>query len=62
MSKKDFIALADEIRATFGTPGQFNDMQILVLAKFCKRQNYNFKELRWLGYIKGENGPSGGAR
>ena len=58
MSKKDFIALADQIR--------FSDLkwtpaQLGVLADFCKGQNSRFMRDRWLGYIAGTNGPSGGA-
>lgn len=55
MSKKDFIALADEIRHDGLTPEQLDS-----LASFCKRQNSNFMKDRWLGYIAGTNGPSGG--
>jgi hypothetical protein len=65
MSKQDFIALADAIRehntlaSTAETP--FTDAHLETLAHFCKRQNYNFMKSRWVGYIAGENGPSGGA-
>lgn len=31
------------------------------LADFCARQNPRFNRERWLGYINGECGPSGGA-
>ena len=31
------------------------------LADFCKQQNPEFKRDRWIGYIAGTNGPSGGA-
>ena len=68
MSKKDFIALADTVR-TFnkfyaqGSEGanHFDTQQISVLAGFCEGQNPNFDRDRWLGYIAGTNGPSGGA-
>lgn len=30
------------------------------LARFCSRQNPRFNRERWLGYIAGECGPSGG--
>ena len=66
MSKKDFIALADSIRAhnndakTFGTATAFTDGQINMLANFCKSQNSAFMRDRWLGYIAGENGKNGG--
>jgi hypothetical protein len=68
MTKKDFIALADMIRAhnmackhpvaihsTAFTPDQLD-----ALADFCRSQNSEFKRDRWLGYVAGENGPSGG--
>jgi len=56
MSKKDFIKLADYVRGE-----GFTDAQLEVLASFCKSQNSRFMRDRWLGYIRGENGPSGGA-
>jgi hypothetical protein len=59
MSKKDFIALADYIK-TARVP--FTTAHLEVLADFCQSQNSNFMRERWLGYIRGENGPSGGAR
>lgn len=66
MSKKDFIALADAIRKhNNGNPFnsfEFTKDQIDTLADFCQSQNPNFNRDRWLGYIAGTNGPSGGAR
>ena len=63
MSKKDFIALADIIRKVnaddSATP--FTDFQIDELADFCQSQNPNFDRYRWLDYIAGRCGPSGGA-
>jgi hypothetical protein len=59
MSKKDFIALAEAIRDHRGT--RFTQDQLDTLADFCRGQNYNFMRERWIGYIRGENGPSGGA-
>ena len=38
----------------------FGSLQIAVLAQFCQSQNSNFMRERWLGYIAGINGPSGG--
>jgi hypothetical protein len=61
MSKKDFIALAETIRnhnRYSSTP--FSPEQLDVLASFCKSQNSAFMKDRWLGFIAGENGPSGG--
>lgn len=58
MSKKYFIALAEHIK-TASVP--FTAEHLEVLAAFCKSQNGNFNKHRWLGYIKGECGPCGGA-
>ena len=58
MSKKHFIALADVIR---NSPNAFSGEAILLLADFCKAQNSDFNRDRWLGYIAGRCGPSGGA-
>ena len=63
MTKKHFIALADHLQraginrynATFDRDGVLN-----VLANFCQSQNPRFNRSRWLGYIKGDNGPNGG--
>lgn len=62
MSKKHFIALADTIRLAnrFG-PATFSEEAIKELASFCARQNPNFDKSRWLDYIAGKCGPSGGA-
>ena len=65
MTKKNFIALADFLKALTITPnngGTFTLYQIEQLADFCQSQNSNFNRERWLGYITGTNGPSGGAR
>lgn len=68
MSKKDFIALANVIKAArIEHPGWFGGLrdsqgELALLADFCKRQNDRFNRERWLGYIAGTNGPSGGAR
>lgn len=67
MTKKHFIKLANIIRAQNNFPGtpereKFTATQIMILANFCADQNPNFNRERWLGYIAGENGPSGGAR
>ncbi len=68
MSKKDFIALANSIRevnrhaeATGQSELAFNDYQIEALADFCQSQNSNFNRDRWLDYIAGKCGPSGGS-
>lgn len=70
MSKKQFIALADMIRAynksafpagtNTASPLQFTYTQILALADFCASQNPSFMRDRWLNYIAGKCGPNGG--
>ena len=65
MTKKQFIALADNIKehnrcAVNNGDIPFTSDQIDTLALFCQRQNSRFNRDRWLGYIAGENGPSGG--
>ena len=66
MTKKDFIALADTIRnhnAACEESGvrMFDDDQLNTLSAFCRSCNPRFNRERWLGYIRGECGPSGGA-
>ncbi len=64
MSKKDFIALADTIKyhnRHADNDDQFTPNQLETLASFCRGQNCDFKKQRWLDYIAGECGPSGGA-
>ncbi len=66
MSKKDFIALADTMRAFFETNGgremDVNTRGVLLnhLVWFCQGENGNFMRERWLSYITGECGPNGG--
>jgi hypothetical protein len=65
MTKKHFIALADTIRnanwyAHNDNTQGFSQDAIERLADFCQWQNSNFNRERWLGYIAGTNGPSGG--
>lgn len=76
MSKKHFIELADclkQSKPVIGGKDQslYSDghdagrmvmWQHIVdkLADFCQSQNSNFMRDRWLGYINGENGKSGG--
>jgi hypothetical protein len=66
VSKKHFIALANHIRTWNNgwrgdMAGKFTDLQIKELASFCKSQNINFNRERWLDYINGKCGPSGGS-
>ena len=61
MSKKDFIALADVVRIHLEQPASpFGDGWVDMLANFCANRNPRFNRKRWLCYIRGENGPSGG--
>ncbi len=57
MSKKHFIRLADYLR---NNREAFDFVAIARLADFCQEQNPNFNRKRWLSYIAGECGPSGG--
>ncbi|NGZ94917.1 MAG: hypothetical protein CV089_02080 [Nitrospira sp. WS110] len=57
LSKKHFIKLADYIKTS---PVPFTKEHLEVLADFCRSENPQFNRGRFLGYIAGENGPSGG--
>jgi hypothetical protein len=61
MSKKHFVALADYLKDSKPYCEAFTPLQIEHLANFCHSQNPHFNRERWIGYIKGENGPNGGA-
>ena len=65
MSKKQFIALADQVRrynqAALADAPVFNNNAICALAQFCEGQNPRFMRGRWLDYIAGKCGPNGGA-
>lgn len=61
MTKKDFIALADVIKAQNKfTREPFTASQIEALVDFCREQNSRFNAERWRAYIAGECGPNGG--
>lgn len=73
MSKQDFIALADTLRsqreAIEGSrrgeefkAGRLEEWTrtVAALAEFCYGQNPAFMRARWLGYINGDCGKSGG--
>lgn len=65
MTKQHFIALADVIREhnrvlDTASRARFTPEQVEALADYCASQNPRFDRERWLGYIKGTNGPSGG--
>lgn len=65
MSKKDFIALADELRRaqleSYGGASSREAAIIDALCVFMRGQNAQFKEQRWRDYLAGVCGPSGGA-
>lgn len=67
MTQKHFIALADAMREHDRTESNrasehtFTQPQIDMLADFCQAQNSMFNRERWLAYIAGNCGPSGGA-
>jgi hypothetical protein len=63
MSKKHFIKLADTLASiTRHDDGQTVEFAAVInaLADFCEGQNPHFMRGRWLQYIAGECGPSGG--
>lgn len=55
MSKKHFIALADELRGATISQDALDR-----LCNFMASQNSHFMRSRWLAYLKGECGPNGG--
>ena len=69
MTKKDFIALADTIRAHntqtlyvgVAHDACFLSPHLKTLAAFCHSCDPRFNHERWLDYIRGECGPNGGA-
>jgi hypothetical protein len=61
MTKKDFIALADQCRHLLADDGLVSAEAVRqVLIHFCYSQNPHFNELRWRKYLAGECGPNGG--
>ncbi len=76
MTKKHVIALADAIithdnfvshpyRTGMGEDADiilFDRHHLATLADFCKRQNPNFNQERWLDYIAGKCGSNGGKK
>lgn len=59
MTKKHFIALADLIKSDIH---DFTPNAIERLADYCEAENPRFNRERWLDYINGKCGPSGGKR
>lgn len=68
MTKQDFIALADMIRAanernkSTGYPPVFSDEAINLIANYCAARNPRFLRGRWLEYIAGKCGPNAGKK
>ena len=62
MTKKHFIALADWMKdhSSKSLSGGFTDSHIQSLANFCEAQNPRFNRQRWIEYIAGKCGKSGG--
>lgn len=65
MTKKHFIALADSIiehnrSAKLSGETAFTPGQLATLARYCLSENPRFLRARWLSYVAGECGPSGG--
>lgn len=74
IAKKEFIALANKVialeshyrRYAKEEPKRVITTETVLggyraaLAAFCFDQNPRFNQARWLGYIAGTNGPSGG--
>jgi len=66
MSKRDFVKLADALRAE--RPGDnWNpnkrvqwELDIKAIANVCAESNPRFKRERWMSYVNGECGPNGG--
>ena len=62
MTKKDFIKIADEIRPVVDDGnGEYAPM-LAALMNVFKKINGSFKASRWMSYLNGECGPSGGKR
>lgn len=65
MTKKHFIALADQIRQhnkvarTVPQITAYTQDQIGALADWLKSENSHFNRARWLDYIAGISGPNG---
>lgn len=71
MTKKDFIALADALRERYPHVRDINspeesdirsgyDLAIEVIHDKLVSMFTRFNGERWVGYIRGENGPNGG--
>lgn len=60
MTKKHFIALADRIRDYNRQNRPISQSVLDMLADYLRSQNPRFMKQRWLDYIGGLCGPSGG--
>ena len=56
MSKKDFVGLADALRPSYSA-GALRIKDAEAVADFLASNNPQFLRDRWLGYLRGENGP-----
>lgn len=70
MSKKDYIAIAiaiaDALRESrplvYGSANGQQWMQDVEAIRSVLARNPTFNSARWMGYVNGANGPSGGKR
>lgn len=68
MTKKHFVALADTMKDFFATNAgaemDVNTRGVLMehLVRFCEKQHPYFDKERFLDYMAGKCGPSGGKR
>ena len=62
MTRKHFIELARHIKAhnTVYRDDKFTILQLETLVDALRACNLNFNAERWIGFIRGVNGPSGG--
>ena len=63
MTKKDFIALANAFRSLLEESTEETitfDQCVNAIADVCQESNPRFDRDRWIGYINGECGSSGG--
>ena len=64
MTKQHFISLANTLigfREVWGDSPEFRAL-LVMLANWCQDQSPRFDKQRWLGYIEGKVGPSGGRK
>lgn len=66
MTKQDFIALADTLRAERPNMNWNKNKHVQwsldchAVARVCQQQSGRFNKERWWGYLRGECGPNGG--